>query len=136
MSYQVLQDRLIKGVARMLRANTKYQIIDRDQEARSNEYWRISPKPEDYRGISFEAGSTTYRGQMFIDFYSNKRDKADEVLYDVDIVSQALGENNYYRLSGNHAYFNGIQLGSELPTDEDDEWLFRIIYEASHTKVD
>lgn len=133
MSYDVLEDRMFKGLKKALSDNTNLPAFSEPDSTSRAEYIYITN--EDMETIvTGNNGSNTFRGTFNIDYITNNKNKRT-VRNNESKILETLADNNYFRASNTHYYFNGEVLNMERGEDEDDRYIFRIVYQISHTKV-
>jgi len=129
--YDAIRTRFLPGIKEALTDNSKYLVVTEERDQRGNEYIEIT-----LESVSNEPGSngcTSYLATFNLDFHANEA-KAD-LRHDIDRIMDVLMRNDYHRDdSGNHQYFGGHFTGGPEFSDDED-WAFRLTYEATHTKV-
>ena len=131
MAYDVLYNRMYKGLKLMINSKSNFDAFTDSETPRGAAYYLISN--EDIVTGSPGTGSSTFIGLFNIDFYTNKikdtfiKDNKSKIL-------EILADNNHYSTSSITYYFNGTILGIEDGI-EDDPYAFRIKYEITHEKV-
>ncbi len=138
LDYQAVEDKILFGIKTCIEANSKYTVVYNDKDYHGKEY--IELVSENVETGELYAGSSTYSTSVAVKFYTNKKDNK-LIKYDMEVIMDILTQNNYYKISGVHYYFNGQILGTEfirqqdIDAEVDDPYNFKITYAASHTKV-
>jgi len=127
----VLNDKMFYGLKKMLSDKTNITSYSEHDAISGVEYLLISNAT--LSTVSPNAGSSTYVGQFNIDYYSNSTNKRI-IRNQKSKVVEALADNVFYHTTSTHYYFDGELIDVEDGEDED-EYLFRIIYNIKHTKV-
>ncbi len=131
MAYDVLYNRMYKGLKLMINSKSNFDAFTDSETPRGAAYYLISN--EDIVTGSPGTGSSTFIGLFNIDFYTNKikdtfiKDNKSKIL-------EILADNNHYSTSSITYYFNGNVLGVEA-AEEDSPYAFRVKYEITHEKV-
>lgn len=131
MAYDVLYNRMYKGLKLMINSKSNFDAFTDSETPRGAAYYLISN--EDIVTGSPGTGSSTFIGLFNIDFYTNKikdtfiKDNKSKIL-------EILADNNHYSTSSITYYFNGNILGVEA-AEEDSPYAFRVKYEITHEKV-
>jgi hypothetical protein len=133
MSTKVLRTRLLHGVALMLRQYSQYRVTELETDKKGKEY--IDLNLGEYSTEPHSAGCTTYRAEIHIDYYTNKRHTRDVNRINLDNISDLLGRWSFYKIAAVSYYFNGEVVSVQPPVDDEDKYAFRIIFQASHTIV-
>lgn len=136
MTYDPIRSRILPGVKQVIQSSKKYDVVDSKDEAKGADQW-IKLTINDSVTVNQNAGSHTKRVTVHIDFHdSSGKQLTDPLLHQLDVIQDLLEKNPVKRSSaGLLQYFDGEVTNVDTePTDEDD-WVFRIQYEASHTKV-
>lgn len=131
MSYDVLEDRMYKGLKKVISDKTNLSAFSEHNAVKGVEYVFITN--EDMETTLPGAGSSTFVGVFNVDYYTNSKNMRT-VRNNKSKLMETLADNDFYRSGTTDLYFNGEILSIEHGT-EDDDWVFRIVYQISHTKI-
>jgi len=120
MSYDVLEDRMFKGLKKVISDNTNISAYSEHDTVKSSEYVYISN--ETYSTTAPNAGSSTFIGQFNIDYITNNRNQRT-IRNNKSKLLEVLADNNYFQTSTISYYFDGEVLDVEHG-DEDVEYEF------------
>ena len=135
MSYDPIRSRILPGIKAVLSNGGKFNVASDPDDQRGNEY--IELKVTDQNTAGTAAGSHTKRVEVTCDFHSNSVEKhSDAALHLQDVLTDLLESIPFKRsAAGVGQYFDGVVDSVDTDPTDDDDWIFRIVFSASHTKV-
>lgn len=136
MSYDPIRTRVLEGIKEVLQSVKKVDVVIKDDDAKgSSEFIKLSVNDSVTAGQP--AGAHTKRVTVFIDFHSSRgKNMTERELHMLDMFSDLLEKNPVKRdTDGNDQYFEGMISNTDTEPTEEDPWVFRLAYDASHTKV-
>jgi len=125
----VLEDSMFYGLKKMISDKTNISAYSEHDTARGYDYVMISL--DDIETTLPGAGSSTFVGTFSVDYITNIKNQRT-VRNNKSKILEALADNTEYGTP--HYYFNG-EVQTIEQGEDDDEYVFRVVYNISHMKV-